>query len=206
MKIKTYLPVFTGFYGTLFESDETSELDDINEKREKQELSPITWDDCKWDYKEYNERVAKAAVNWVENALKDIFKTKITIEFEELISPREYSFANDSINVVISYKVGEFLPELKKYLNDNWEEFSHYIKDRYTSCSGFSSFYSNNANTWVSEYLPQVKDRAHILGSILNFVLLNEEQNEEAMHYGICGEMYINALNYDELCSNEVEQ
>ena len=59
-KIETYLPVFTGFYETIFDSasHEDCEIYNINEDREKLKLEPVKWEDCKFDYKTYRADVA----------------------------------------------------------------------------------------------------------------------------------------------------
>ena len=43
LSFETYLPVFTGFYGTIFEPDESSEIEGINELRESKGLKPIDY-------------------------------------------------------------------------------------------------------------------------------------------------------------------
>ena len=40
-EINTYLPVFTGFYEGIYEPDETSEIDYINELRNEKNLKNI---------------------------------------------------------------------------------------------------------------------------------------------------------------------
>ena len=52
-EINTYLPVFKGFYGNIYEPDETNEIDYINELRNDKKLEPINYDDCEFDYDKY---------------------------------------------------------------------------------------------------------------------------------------------------------
>lgn len=196
--IATFLPVFTGFYGTIFEPDETNEIEYINEQREAAGMSAITYDECEFDYSDYHERVSKGAVNYVENELNHVFINQIEIVFEELISPKFYNFSNDSVNVQIKVTTA-FLKELKEYLNTNKEAFALYIKDRYTSCSGFISSYSNQVETWLGEYWKELETKAHILGSILEFVCRNEEITDWGMMDRISGDAYLNCINYGEL-------
>ena len=63
--IKTYLPVFPGFYNTIFEADESNEISDINEIRRAQGWEAITYDQCKFDYEEYNKKVCEEACNYI---------------------------------------------------------------------------------------------------------------------------------------------
>lgn len=198
MKIETWLPVFPGFYNTIFEPPEDAEIDDINSQRELNGLKPIEFDDIEFDYREYNERVATACVGYIEDELSNIFKNKISIEMQKVNSPREYNFHNDSIDVVM--KVSRtFLKELKKYLKDNYREFSQYIKDSYTGYDGFISSYSNNPGTWMATYLDNIENNGHYLGSLLEFVCQNEDINEHNMFDSICSETYLSAINYQEL-------
>lgn len=53
--IEGYLPVFPGFYNTLFQADEEQVIED-----------PYTYDDYDFDYKQYHQDVAKEAVEVVE--------------------------------------------------------------------------------------------------------------------------------------------
>ena len=48
-KIETYLPLFPGFYGTIFEPYEDSEIDCINEVRKEKGLDEIRCSDRDWE-------------------------------------------------------------------------------------------------------------------------------------------------------------
>lgn len=171
MKIQSYLPVFPGFNNTILEADEEPYI-----KKGK------TYDDYNWDYIAYNDRVAKAAVVWVEKELKG-FVTSIT--FESIQSPREYNFTNDSINVTYTLKS---LKNLRDYIRTNREEFRKYLNDHYTPVPGFHPSHSRNVDEWIKE-----ADDEHKLGSILNFILYSELADPEAEMYEHCAsEMYIN--------------
>src|SRR5690606_40790495 len=95
--IKSYLPVFNGFYNTWFEPDYA----EINIMEEYENLG---FEDFEFDYKDYRNRVSEACVGAVENQLKDLFD--ISIEFEGVYSPREYNFTNDYINVIYYLEYG----------------------------------------------------------------------------------------------------
>ena len=117
----TFLPIFNGFYNSIFEADgEDEEIQHINEEREKIDLEPIEYDDCKWDYKEYNLRVSERCVEVIEEELNDILDVDIKVTFESLQSPKYYNFAE-------------------------------YIKERYSSYDGFMSFMSNDSDVWVED-------------------------------------------------------
>ena len=132
--VGTWLPLFSGFYRTWWESDyqEDSEIQYINELREEEGMEPIQWDDVQFNYDKYRNDVAKAVVGEIEHRLKDFVHR---IDFEEISSPKYYNFSNDSINVQIIPRKNVIL----EYLKNNAGEFEKYLEEQYTSRSGFIS-------------------------------------------------------------------
>ena len=190
---KTYLPIFTGFYNTIFEpSSEDCEIDYINDERKLLNLPKIDYDDCNFDYNTYNSNVMDSCIEYVENELKDL-GFKCTIKNQSLISPKYYNFSNDSINIDIDIDIDS----LKKYLVDNLSEFQVYLSNKYTSCSGFISSYSNNALEWLNNEIENNSD--HCIGSILDFILNNEIEDCELQMFYSLTDCYISVENYDEL-------
>src|SRR6056297_1328477 len=101
-KVKSWLPVFPGFYGTSIEPNEDTAIEFINEKRELMGMPELTWHeqiDPKFNYGSYKEKVAKIFVKEIKEILKELDVVE-TIEYEHLYSPKEYNFHNDSINVI----------------------------------------------------------------------------------------------------------
>ena len=88
MKTETYLPIFKGFYGSIFEPDETNEIDYINELRAEKELREIDYDDCKFNYSEYYKDVSKCLVDEIADELSEFVES---IEFQQLKSPQFYN-------------------------------------------------------------------------------------------------------------------
>src|SRR4051812_28741600 len=136
-KIESYLPVFPGFYSTIFGADEEPYIEDGK-----------TYEDYEWDNPGYEQSVAKQSVYAIETALIDLgFPVKI--QYQELVSPKYYNYSNDSINVKYSIQTG-FISKLRTFLIANSEAFETFINDRYTSCSGFISGYANDPAEWLS--------------------------------------------------------
>jgi len=166
-EIKSYLPVFQGFYNTLFDTESAIDmtLETIDES--------IKYDDIEWDNKDYQDRVAKSCVESIENYLKqDGFD--IEINFDEVHSPRQYNFSNDSINC--TYKItNDSFNELLEYAKTNLSDFKGFLKENYSSCSGFISFYTDFENTFVG---------------LLNFYLENEGYTVEDMLEDCLDELY----------------
>ena len=161
MKANTYLPLFSGFYGSFWsEPCFDGEEDYYNIPEDKCFEDFIDWSS-------YYRDIAKKYCEYVEEVLSDFTSD---IKFECIDSPNYYNFSNDSINCEI-----EFNDSLvDQYILDNYDEFSQYIRDKYTSRDGFISFYENDAPQWLDGW----KEDSHKVGSILNFICINEEIEE----------------------------
>lgn len=161
MKTKTYLPLFSGFYGSHWD-----EPDFYGEEEIFDIPNDTTYDDfVDWDA--YHNHIAKEMCNEVECLLSD-FVTNI--EFESIRSPKYYNFENDSINCEIEFND----KAIEQYIQDNFSLFKDYIKLMYTSRDGFISSYSNDATEWLEDW----KEDQHKVGSILEFICTNEGYEE----------------------------
>ncbi len=199
-KVETWCPVFSGFYGTIWEtdSDEESEMQYINDMRKQKHLPPVEWDAIEWDYKGYTQDVSKGFTCDIEQNLQKLGLVK-NCTFQKLNSPREYNFANDSIHVEMTL-TGENVDAINAYLHENKEAFTKYIEDTYTSRDGFCSSYSNDADEWLRD-IDDTLRHTHKLGAVLNFILLNEDDDLEMsiyehLHGNGC---YLHASNYSKL-------
>lgn len=179
--IKSYLPVFTGFYGTIFEADEEPMIED-----------GYTYDNYKWDYKGYNEAIGKRCTNTVSEWLKES-GFQMVLKFDGIYSPREYNFTNDSINV--DYVVSDYcLAKIRAFLHSNKPMFEKYLKDNFSSRSGFYSFYSNEMNEWLGDGKESdwINDLVRF-GAILQFILSTDSDYSEGNLYCSCGDIYIDS-------------
>jgi hypothetical protein len=178
-EIKTFLPCFSGFYESIYEPDDEQESERALEQGFKGEV----WNHFNW--KLYKEAVCKAMCNELERQLGDFVKS---ITFENLVSPREYNFSSDSVNCIIVPKI----TAIRKYIYDNKAAYEKYLEERYTSRSGFMSYYSNDFADW-KKYTKDFKnynaehmglgDSEHFLGSVLEFICKNEEITEDDVWY-----------------------
>ena len=200
-KTETYLPVFTGFYGTIFEPQEDYEIECINEIRRSKNWNEIGYDDCEWDYKEYFISVSKDCTSFLGNQLKLLGLVE-NIEFQKLSSPREYNFYNDSIHVEIEFSTKN-VKKISKIILDNFPRFDDWIKERYTNRDGFISYHSNNSFDWSLDITSSLKD-IHKAGAILDFICGIYDIDEIEMYEYIQGNNYLPALNYSELTEQEV--
>lgn len=200
LKVDTWLPIFSGFYGTIWESDgetEENELDEINRKRREKEMPPVTWEEVRWSYEEYKQNVVRGITRRIEKDLQAL-RLVSSIKFQEVRSPREYNFTNDSINVEISITKAN-TKNILTYLQDYIEEFSIYLKDKYTSYDGFCSSYSPDVSGWLDG---ETVGHGHKLGSVLQFILWNEngQDYEQSIYENLSGNgVCVYAENFEEL-------
>ena len=199
---KTYCPIFTGFYNTIFDESEhflESELQDNEEFCSRYDIpEAMPWEyienhfwDC-IDYQAGNLAVAQAILDAIPSLFPNLV-TKVT--WEAMRSPREYNFANDSIDCEITVD----LDALHAYLAENRPAFNGWLKSRYTSRSGFISSYSNDVDGWIEDTDNFTELDGHYLGSILDFIANEEMSNPEMdLYYAADGsEAFSNGAEVD---------
>jgi len=199
MKYKTYLPIFNGFYNTIWEPNlENVEYDIKNQREENGLFSEIDYNDIDFNNMQYEIDVIQSLCNIIQNEMSDFINN---IEFQKINSPKEYNFKNDSADVSIDVNIDK----IKEYIYSNKEAFSKFLKERYTSCDGFMSHYNNDFVSWESDTsnFTDFSIDGHRLGSILDFIAINEDITEYTLYESIevYAESYIN--NFDELCNQQ---
>ena len=187
MKVQTFLPVFNGFYNTLFENILDNATDNAIEYHNETNETELNYDNFDFDFALIQNEICKDAISKVEEKLNEI-GINCTINFETLVSPREYNFSNDSINIEINFKKFSQVIEI---LEQNFDSFTQYIKDNYTSCSGFISSHSSYASDWMEDLRENPENEAHKVGAVLDFILQEvEEYNDECLYYELCDNAY----------------
>lgn len=194
--IETYLPVFSGFYCGYFEShvDYLAEME--YEYYKENYCNDLDFDDLDFDYQSFYNDCAECMVFEVRDELVSLGFVS-DIDYQRINSPKYYNFANDSIYVEVKLKDNN-ITNIMNYLNENTEEFSEYLKSKYTSCDGFISSYSNEVEDWLT---PISLEHTHKLGSILDFILENEEFDESELTFRVM-EIYSPTLKI----KNDIEQ
>tara|TARA_R100000005_G_scaffold95299_1_gene76265 strand:- start:891 stop:1400 length:510 start_codon:yes stop_codon:yes gene_type:complete len=158
MKNKTQLPIFTGFYNTIFDIDFMFEnIEDIESI----------------DYKKYENDISIQLCEIIKNELSNFIKD---IEFIKVDSPKYYNYSNDSIDCIITPKKQAIL----SYIKQNYNNWCKYLKDNYTSYDGFISHYSNNPNSkdWTKNLFNE-----HQISGVLDFIAKNEDITTETLYY-----------------------
>ena len=187
MNVQTFLPVFNGFYNTLFENVIDNAVDDQIEYYNEQNNTSLNYDDFNFNYNLIKNEISKDAVSKIEDKLNEI-GIDCSIIYENLISPREYNFSNDSINIEINFKKFSQVIEI---LEQNYDSFSKYIKEHYTSSDGFISSFSSYASDWMEDLSENAENETHKVGSVLDFILQEvEEYKPEDLYFELCENGY----------------
>ena len=210
-KIETWLPLFPGFYGTVFEPYTEDEIYSINQDRVyKNLIGDISYDHCKFDYEQYESDIAEGCTNIIETELINLGIVSMII-CQNVVSPKEYNFKNDSVNIEVHLS-DENIININKFINDNLDMFTGYLNGHYKSYDGFMSFYSYSLDDWFCindmVLLPDILNDKHQCGAILDFIIqeyLSDEGIDETdvwLYYGC--EVYLGADNYEELTTKHV--
>ena len=177
--IESFLPVFNGFYNSIFEPTEDTVIE-----------SPYSFDDYEFDYKGYKDDVARECTKTISDKLIEFGIKGVKIKYQLISSPKYYNFETDSIYVKYSL-TNIAVKAINKYLIDNKDAFTKYIKDHYTSRDGFNSWHSNDANEWLQIKLSDKKELTHAFGAILEFIFENENYTAFNLYEDIADNVYL---------------
>ena len=187
MKVQTFLPVFNGFYNTLFEDILDNATDNAIEWYNEDNKNSLNYDNFDFDFITLQNEICKDAVSKIEEKLNEI-GINCTIIYENLVSPKYCNFSNDSINIEINFKKFSQVIEI---LEQNFDSFTQYIKDNYTSRDGFISNYSSYASGWMEDLREDAENEAHKVGAVLDFILQEvEEYKDENLYFDLCENAY----------------
>lgn len=175
----TWLPVFSGFYDNFYwEEDLEGEVEHFKEQGYKGEQG---FEGELWrffDYDAWHKALCKQMCDSMEKMLSEFVHI---IKFEKIKSPREYNFSSDSCHCIIAPKT----KVIRDYIHANIEKYDKHLRDRYTSCDGFMSWYSNNYKGWqdyTNDFTDLSGGNGHHLGAILQFICENEGIDEATLY------------------------
>jgi hypothetical protein len=197
-KIETWLPVFSGFYSNPYwEEDLEYEaqhfLETYGYKGENGYEGEL-W--RFFDYDKWHRDICKRICEVLEEKLSDFVES---IEYEKIVSPREYNFTNDGVDCAIVPKI----QAIKNFVYDNKEAYEKYLKDHYTSYDGFISSYHNYFEAWegYTNGFTDYSGKGHYLGSVLQFICKQLEITEENIYeeVRVDGEIHESEYFIDEL-------
>lgn len=182
---------FSGFY----ESLHNSAMDDALKQEfsddygiENTELSYRAWDSMQWGNVR-NEYAKEYAANFGHE-----FGIK-SLSFESMQSPREYNFSTDRIFCNIDY--AELCGIVKTF---DLKAFAAFVRERFTSRDGFSSFYAADLAEWG-----KIESWDHNqIGTSLEFYAIQESGGEydHWQEYAIMETSISNGFMYELLWQN----
>lgn len=195
-KFSTWLPDFPGFYESLYSfPDDDLEYTLFNDPKTIQdEIKDFILDRVfnHIDYETYEQDVCKKYFDIWSEVAKENFPFIKSITYENLVSPKEYNFSTDSINIEIELDLPSLIAEFTK----NRQAAADYIHEKYTSCSGFISHYENSLDDWLKTIK---EDSEHKIGAMLQYLSQNcgiSEFDSESMYYAVMDSNNIYAGNY----------
>lgn len=194
MKTQTWLPVFTGFYNTIFESDYDYELEYLKSEKElDEEVIDFFWSSKQYQKieEEYQDSVCQQCTKFIEEELQFHGLVK-SIKMEKLVSPKYYNFHNDSINIEVSFTSSN-VENIKKYIKENFEDWTKFLKDCYTSYDGFMSSYDNTPDSEDWSDLDECLEHHHKAGAILQFICSMMKIGHHTLYQNLETSIYIDA-------------
>lgn len=186
--IETYLPLFHGFYGSVWDDhDFYGEAEHFN----LPEKFPF------YEYVNYTEYYRDLSIRFCEIVEREGDKYIESVKYDGLYSPKYYNFTNDSINCTIIPK-----PEaIAEAIYQNREKFEQYLKDHLKSRDGFISFHSYLFEEWEEETnkFTEYTKNSFQLGFLLNFILEEIEglNEQDVLYYG-SDDIHVSAYYTDE--------
>lgn len=157
-KQEVRLMFFSGFYESIHDS-----VFDFEEEGILENYPDKKWEDFRFSYNwtEYSKIYVRAISSEIG----------IDLEFQELISPREYNFTTDKI---ICYIKPKDVKKLATALNSPTLE--KLVKERFTRRDGFIPFYSSYVDEWKEKKITEWD--AVELGTLLDaWILINFPEN-----------------------------
>ena len=155
-KLETTIP-FEGFYNSFISADIENEIDSLTQyysesyelnDNEEQLLSNSFLSVNNNNF--YNE-ICKDYVSFYIDKLNERIKDfTLKATYKCFISPREYNFETD--RVFIEIEENHCIDFIKYIIKNYKKELDNKIKERFTSRSGFISFYKNNLESWTNNY------------------------------------------------------
>lgn len=148
---------FEGFYETLIGEDVVN--DDLQDT-EHPETYEVDWKAYMHAIGErYTELLNKYCVNNIDN--KIIHK----IDFIKVSSPKYYNYTTDKLILNIDFNMFK----LDRFcLHDNKRDFEQYLKEHYTSHSGYVSFINNT----ITSFQHQLKEDNRCIGVMLEYYMI----------------------------------
>lgn len=169
-----FLPSFQGFYESIW----TPDWETISTDHEERGIT-LT-DDWGIDEQYYTD-LAREYVSYLQEVYRNELGVEITLEFTELVRPREYNFTTDKIYCKLYCdNVNKFTERINTLIAENYDAVGKYIKENHSSYDGFISFMSADVNDWLDEWLEDYRQLSFLLYYLVE-ILRNERGELESL-------------------------
>ena len=176
--------IFCGLYeSTLYNSDTDYYL--------AESLGGSLGDEVEYDFNAFKQVAGKACVDSLERELysHDVI---IDMSYAGINSPKYYNYDTDRVLINVDYN---FIALVKYCRHTHADKFNQYLKDSFTSYSGYISFVPNSMIEFFSkDWYESHKDMA--VDVMIEFYLINEIDTDNHLQnmYDACQEwLYGNA-------------
>ena len=174
-----FLPSFQGFYESIWTPDwEMISID-------HEERGITLTDDWGIDEQYYTD-LAREYVSYLQEVYRNDLGVDITLEFTELVRPREYNSTTDKIfcNLYCN-DVKKFTERINTLIAENYDAVGEYIKENHSSRDGFISFMSADVTDWLDEWLEDDRQLSYLLYYLVK-ILRNERGELESLDSELC--------------------
>ena len=155
-KLESTIP-FDGFYESFISADIDHQIGqqiewdvdtfDLNESEEEILYNNYLSVNTSYFYNEIAENYTNFYIEILNRRLKGF---TLKAKFNLLTSPREYNFETDRIFIEI--EENHCIDFIKHIIKNYKKELEKKIQDRFTSRSGFYSYYENTLDLWTQDY------------------------------------------------------
>ena len=186
-KLESTIP-FDGFYESFISADIDyqigqqiewdTDIYDLNENEQQ-----ILWDNYLSVNRSYlYNQIAEDYTNFYIEILNRRLKGfTLKAKFNLLTSPREYNFETDRI--FIDIEKNHAIDFIKYIIKNYKKELEKKIKDRFTSRSGFNSFYKNSLDLWTKDFKEW---DCNMIGTCFELFDLEEEEINPSLVVNLC--------------------
>lgn len=193
MRVESYLPIFPGFAYTLWEPADYIITPDGGERSLTDEEHDA------FDNEAYETTVATLAIQAIEGQLKRLNNGVSKVIFEKVWSPKYYNYDNDTIYVTYQLNKQKFSKYIKGLIQAHLAEWEKFLFDRFTSCDGFISYFSNDRKVWETNTCGYTVFKSQEIATLLEFSLMvGANYNQESLYYDTLSDVYIeDFINHD---------
>lgn len=154
---ETFLPGFSGFYGTHWKHMIVHSEESDSQHLAEQETGDHALEETDFfgiysevsDYGKHNALLARRFCELFDAHISKTVGFSVGLKFEKLISPEYYNFTTDRILAKIPAKSVNALYAASKA--SKHRKLKREIIAEYTSYDGFLSYYSNNLDDWLAK-------------------------------------------------------